>query len=63
LDHKRALAYACLFLERSYERDLLWNVVRSSQRKVMELKLGADINEIVFKDNTYFPVFVKAMLT
>jgi len=29
LDHKRALDYAYLFLERSYERDLLRSVVRS----------------------------------
>jgi len=46
LDDKRALDYAYLFLVRSYERDLLWSVVRSLQRKVMELKLGADLNEI-----------------
>jgi len=29
LDHTRALDYAHLFLERSYERDLLWSGVRS----------------------------------
>ena len=46
MDHKGALDYAYLFLERSYECDLLRSVVRSEQRKVMELKLGADLNEI-----------------
>ena len=46
MNHKRALDYIYLFLERSYECDLLWSVVRSEQRKVMELKLGADLNEV-----------------
>ena len=33
-------------LERSNERDLLRSVVKYKQRKVMELKLGADLNAI-----------------